>query len=416
MNSDLETSDNETEEQINETIIKLGPIESINYAVRKLRKNGKATPGGWEEFIRYRELGSDPWLAANLPRSPLTGSSKLYKDVMYYSYGMEPVRWMAYYSTILEKQRQYKWSALQLGVVLATYIKGEMMQTLTNELRDDKIYNIYQLLATLDKWDLSQEKCRKSCKDVWTKRVQTSSENVATYACELQYLANLMYPGDKTKTFQEKLMEKFVKGLHKKYRTTQQVLAATMDEFVYFRDMVRKAVRLEKYYEKEENDIEAIGNALSRARSETYGVGKGESNRFEMDLGGIYGIEDYELSLSETEEIDLVQENQSDQGKEPVKEKKTKSKQRPRSVPQCFNCKKKGHMRFDCRWKPQKGKEKLYITPMQSQEIENRRLAYLKNHQLKIGDLINGQKIEPRKESISIVQEWGQLKPSEITK
>ena len=75
---------------------------------------------------------------------------------MYYSYGMEPVRWMAYYNTIREKQRQYKWSALQLGVVLATYIRGEMMQTLSSELKGDKIYNIYQLLATLDQWDLGR--------------------------------------------------------------------------------------------------------------------------------------------------------------------------------------------------------------------------------------------------------------------
>lgn len=142
IDSDLEFSENETEDQINETILRLGPIESIHYAVRKLRNNGKAIPGGWSEFIRCREMGSDPWVAANLPRCPLTGNAKFYSDVMYYSYGMEPVKWMDYYSTILEKQRQYKWSALQMGVVLATYIHGAMMQTLTNELTGDKIIYI----------------------------------------------------------------------------------------------------------------------------------------------------------------------------------------------------------------------------------------------------------------------------------
>jgi hypothetical protein len=429
LDSDLENSEEETVEQINETILKLGPIESIHYAVKKLGKNCRATPGGWEAFMECREMGSDPWVAANLPKSPLTGSAKFYKDVMYYSYGMDPVRWMAYYSTILEKQRQYKWSALQLGVVLATYIRGAMMQTLVNELSGDKIYNIYQLLAALDKWDLSQEKCRKSCKEVWSKRVQKSGESISTYGGELQYLANLMYPNDKTKHFQQRLMEKFVTGIHRRYKVVQQVLGGSLDEYVYYRDLLRKAVKLEKYYETEQNDVEALGHALSRARTETFGISKGETNRFEMDLGGVYKVDEWDPANLDPQEIATVQaggtgekKNSPSGSTEASSQTSTnlywRAQQKKKSMAvdpntKCFNCDKTGHMRFDCTKAPQPGKEKMYATPMNNPAIERRRLAYLLTHKIKLGSVLRGTKINKSKAPIDLVQDWGDLQTSE---
>lgn len=229
---------------------------------------------------------------------------------------------------------------------------------------------------------MSQEKCRKSCKEVWAKRVQKPGETITTYACKLQYLAKLMYPNDRTKQGQDRLKEKFVKGLHKKYRMVQQILGGDIDDFMYFRDLVRKAVKLEKYYETEQSDVDAPCHALSRARTETYGVAKGETNCFEMDLGGIYKVDDWNPAYLDPQEIAMVQSESTDEKKTPSKSKwaRNKSQKDPKTEKEvktdtvkpytkikCFNCKQSGHMRFECPKAPAKGKEALYATPYDPQ-------------------------------------------------
>jgi hypothetical protein len=284
-----------------ETFLKLNGPESMQYLLSKVKSNVLVKPHGWDEFIESRREGSEPWIAANLPRSQNNDLPKYYTDVLYYESGLDPIAWVAYFQTIKRNQERYRWTELQLGVILATYVRGIMRQTIEMDLKGDDIYNIFLFLNCLDKWELSEAKCRLKCKEIWRQRVQLPGENVQNYSCDLIYLMSLMHPHGRKESYEEKLIDRFITGLDMKYQTIQTVLAGDVVEGMSFREIVNKAQRMISNFKKDNGgDASLVSYALSKVKDSSYGTPASATNRFEMNLEGIYEVVDRQMNRTPT--------------------------------------------------------------------------------------------------------------------
>ena len=108
----------------NETFTSLSPAASINYMLKHVKADEEIVPSGWEEFVQYCEEGTTGWEAAGLPMKLGNAAPELYPDVKEYWEEPDTIAWAIYYQHLKDKQTQYRWSVLQMGVMLGYMVKG----------------------------------------------------------------------------------------------------------------------------------------------------------------------------------------------------------------------------------------------------------------------------------------------------
>ena len=204
----------------NETFCDLTAAASVAYALKKTAEDEEVVPKGWEAFASLMKQGISAWEAADLPLKFGSSQPDYYPDVLEYIDDVEAIRWASYYRHLKDKQNYYTWSTLQMGVVLATMVKGPLSQMLKHKLPGNQINNIYKTVKFISGWGASPEEVRTECKGVFRARNQVPGESFYNYSCDLLFLAELCWPDPEfsTEEVEKKVIKRFIEGLETKYQ------------------------------------------------------------------------------------------------------------------------------------------------------------------------------------------------------
>ena len=324
----------------------LTPAASIHYVLKKAEKDEEVVPPGWEEWLVCVKAGSTPWEAAGLPMKLGSRQPDPYPGLRVYHGELGAVTWAGYYQHFRDQAAENGWTALQMGVVLCTVMRGQAQQVVKSQLGTYNRYNIYKLIKVLVGWGSTPEEVTRECRDIFHKRRQARGESINEFACELLFLADMSWPEDhEVERRDQALLKQFTRGLTRKEVRSQLTSWKELGQVTSLQAAVKVAnVAMKPYLEVEEQRdgvSEALRVELMQARKVANGLLPVDTSR----AGGYEEV--YEVNMVQT------RPQQKEKAMTPVKEAappegryRTQGKSPRRQG--CFNCGESGHWKSEC--------------------------------------------------------------------